>query len=355
MKAKKLLTVYLDSSDYSALSAPNISAEHQQCLKKLNTFSEKWMVKFLCSCSLISEMLPLSREHLNSAKLRIRLMNTLCKSSLIDHSSLIKEEINKATLGNKGSPQAITTKYGWFPSLAHKKKPDLKYKFPKGVKRSQFNAEVEKFSIEKGYPLKLSSLALGLALGAISEDDMASDAVYESRDIEFLLKTIEMQFEFSAYISKLIREPSLKFHEIIKKEISEFKSIDLSLNEWNKRSEEILIRIANDLSQKSTGDKNNLLSLATIQEFCPGITTAVLSSYSSMRDSFKQKAPRAPKPSDLADSLHALYAPYVDIFRADKYMSAHIKNSCPNKKVEIVNNLLDVPEIIDNRLSQNLS
>jgi hypothetical protein len=49
------------------------------------------------------------------------------------------------------------------------------------------------------------------------------------------------------------------------------------------------------------------------------------------------------KPSDFADALHAFYAPYVSIFRADNYMAPHIAKHVKQYGTRVVPKLRDLP------------
>ena len=50
--------------------------------------------------------------------------------------------------------------------------------------------------------------------------------------------------------------------------------------------------------------------------------------------------PRKAKLSDFPDAMHAMYAPYVDVFRADSFMAPHV-NRCVQRHSTIVVSKLD--------------
>jgi hypothetical protein len=350
MQNRRPLTVYLDSSDYSVLSN---RAEYAKCLNELNSFSQSGRVIFVFSCAVVSEMLPINRDHLLAANSRINLMNKLCKRAFPDSSEVIRGEVTSA-LRLKGAPKnLLIPKYGWMPTLANKNKPKIKLKFPNGANKSKFYSTVKRHSSELGYPARLSELALAVSIGAISEDDAALSAVYESRDIEFLLNSINLRFEISSILSKSIRQPSLEFCENINKAALEFANLDMGKIERDEKFENNLLNVVNNISKSLGGNIQRELTLASIKKCCPGLVTSIMSSCASVIESLHGKNPRTPKTSDFADSVHALYAPYVDFFRADKYMSIHIKNSCPFKSVNVVNNLLELPDMIRARLENS--
>ena len=351
MKKNRPLIIYLDSSDYSVLSG-QISKEHTRCLNELAGLSEKGKVIFVFSCSIVSEMLPISKENLSSASIRLKLMNSLCKYSLPALSDLMQREVTGALNSKKAPVSLLTPKYGWIPTLANKSKPTVKFKFPSSTDKIKFYSEAKRISLENGCPKVISEFALAISIGAISQENASVAAIYESRNIDFLLNLIEFRFEFSSILSKAIRDPSVKFYESMQKSILDLEAIKPTKIDWNEQLNKNWVSIINRVANSINRSEQFSLTLEQVREYCPGLTTAVLSSYSSMLDSFREKNPRNPKNSDFADSLHALYAPYVDIFRADKYMSPHIRNGCPNKNVHIASDLLELPEIIKDLLSK---
>lgn len=350
MKIRRPLTVYLDSSDYSVLSGQSISYEHAKCLDELKRLSRSGRVIFVFSCSIVSEMLPINRDHLFSAHSRIKLMNELCNRALPDSREVMRSEIVSASRLKSAPKNILIPKYGWMPTIANKSKPKVKLKFPNGINKRKFYSAVKKHSTELEYPVRLSELALAVSIGAISEDDAALAAVYESRDIEFLLNSIKVRFELSSILSKSIREPSLGFCENIKKVALEFAVLDKVGIEWDEKFKNNLVNVVNNISKSMDANVQSILTLDSIKQHCPGLVTAIVSSCSSVIESLHGRNPRMPKTSDFTDSVHALYAPYVDFFRADRYMSIHIKNSCPCQTVSVVNNLLELPEMIRGRL-----
>jgi hypothetical protein len=61
---------------------------------------------------------------------------------------------------------------------------------------------------------------------------------------------------------------------------------------------------------------------------------------------------RTPKRSDLGDILHTLYAPYVDVFRADGFTSSALSRLPSLKAVEIVPSMDLLPSTIDRLLAK---
>ena len=88
-----------------------------------------------------------------------------------------------------------------------------------------------------------------------------------------------------------------------------------------------------------------------IDATCPGLSVAARSLCWAWWTS-TTKAPRKPEASDFPDAMHAVYAPYVDIFRADGFMAPHITKQARNYPVSIVPKLSQIKQIILRRLEQ---
>jgi hypothetical protein len=82
--------------------------------------------------------------------------------------------------------------------------------------------------------------------------------------------------------------------------------------------------------------------VAAVDSACPGLSTAIRALHSAVRASFEAN-PRVPLNSDFIDAVHAMYAPYVSLFRADRFMSPHIEKQVSHRGVEVVSRLEDLP------------
>ncbi len=60
---------------------------------------------------------------------------------------------------------------------------------------------------------------------------------------------------------------------------------------------------------------------------------------------------RVPKDSDFTDAIHSMYAPYVDIFRADSCMAPIVERHVRKFGVDVVQKLRALPSVIESRLN----
>jgi len=96
-----------------------------------------------------------------------------------------------------------------------------------------------------------------------------------------------------------------------------------SSSKWRTWQDELLVSIANRMVKALLDETSPGLTPETIDERCPGISVGIRSLHTAWFGSTSQ-TPRPPKPSDFPDALHAIYAPYVDIFRADSFMAPYV-------------------------------
>ena len=125
-----------------------------------------------------------------------------------------------------------------------------------------------------------------------------------------------------------------------------FAEDSFSSARWAAMQEELLVRIATRLSQEFLGRSDLILESSIIDERCPGFSVGVRSLHSAWR-STTSATPRKGKLSDFPDALHAMYAPYVDVFRADSFMAPHIQKQSHKFGTTIVSKVGGLPRAIE--------
>jgi hypothetical protein len=99
------------------------------------------------------------------------------------------------------------------------------------------------------------------------------------------------------------------------------------------------------------GERPSRVAAEDLDRFAPGFSTCIRVMHSSVWNSVGQKGRKA-KPSDWLDALHAMYAPYVDVFRTDSYMAPLVDRQARRYGTHVVAKLLDVGAVIDSSLAQ---
>ena len=157
-------------------------------------------------------------------------------------------------------------------------------------------------------------------------------------------------------VSRWIRDPSEKYIAGLQKAITGLQEIRrleeatgekmridlLTASGWKAAQHKLLLELANGVLASSYPHLPALTDVDAVSAHCLGLCTVVNSAYAAAWDSLKDQ-PRTPKASDFADALHAFYAPYVSIFRADSYMAPHIAKHVKKYGTRVVPKLRDLP------------
>lgn len=89
------LQIYLDSSDFSALSAPNRTSAHDDVEKKLLTWLDAGVIEIRFSYLHVVEASPIRPKDIESATARFQKIVQLCgKKCLISTISIVEREIS---------------------------------------------------------------------------------------------------------------------------------------------------------------------------------------------------------------------------------------------------------------------
>jgi hypothetical protein len=150
-----------------------------------------------------------------------------------------------------------------------------------------------------------------------------------------LLTTVE---ELSEFTRRMRETPDLAYRSAL-----------LTTDGWTRFQNEALVNLAQRFMTVLGRDKFVQFSTQDIDRRCPAISSFVRSLHSAIRD-VTGETPRRPRASDFADGVHAMYAPYVDIFRADSYMANHIKRFAEPHGTTIVPKLDLLVSMIEERL-----
>jgi hypothetical protein len=115
---------------------------------------------------------------------------------------------------------------------------------------------------------------------------------------------------------------------------------------WDSRRVDAVVKLANKLADKVR--PGSQIDPALVDQTCPGLSVSLRTVYTAW-EAVASDRPRKPKPSDFIDGLHAAYAPYVDIFRADAFMAPIIASLVAPFGTTIVPRLTQLPAAITRR------
>lgn len=383
------ISVYLDSSDYSVLSdVERITPELSDLKTKLLQWVKSREIECRFSGVHLSEMAPLDARFTDAAVQRADLMIELCgRQALISQSSLISQEVNRLH-----RPELIIEPFSdkgvWYPddlsNLVSISGIDMRSEFSDALGKLNLNRKMrratEKKSIKKGalrqnlkkamrldsrsidlsdilqnYPMR-SHDARVLARYAVGDAtaEEANNAFEESlRDPRWMMQWFREHHDKLSPFAQLVRAPGQPMVDAILQIIklaqssrqmdsaygTSLESQYFTMKAWATQQDLLLTRVAKKLISECTAEGDLELTPLQIDEYLPSVSVGIRSIHSAWHGSVVAERGRQPKSSDFADALHAMYAPYVDVFRADSFMAPHIERHAKSSGVTVVNKL----------------
>jgi hypothetical protein len=124
---------------------------------------------------------------------------------------------------------------------------------------------------------------------------------------------------------------------------------ELSTKTKEKLKDSLLISLSEKLSASLDIASISIADPSDIRKNAPSLNVAISTAVDSMWNSITERY-REPKASDFADIVHSLYAPYVDVFRADAYMAPLIASTATHYGTKVVGRLKDIPTAIEEKI-----
>ena len=107
-----------------------------------------------------------------------------------------------------------------------------------------------------------------------------------------------------------------------------------------------------NIAKKFAGDGANVaaLTVGTLNDQCPSLSVGVRTLHSAWFTALSRNRPRKPALSDFSDGLHAMYAPHVQVFRADGFMAPIVSEHARRFPVQVVSKLSKLRSTIESLL-----
>jgi hypothetical protein len=390
------IRVYLDSSDFSLLSDPRrTSTQNVDLLDQLKTWRSKGIVTFHFSGIHLSEVAPLEATYADAAQRRADLIVELCeRNALISQDRLFGNELAIATGSKSVAMPAYSAKGDWYPEGAAEISPigslelaaNIKDAILEGAPNREARRKAVRNALRAGRPRKqlLCSIVSGARQGSLGEilqkypmreqdarvisrfvvgdatAEEASAAFQESlRDPRWMMLWFVRHHDQLTPFIEWTRSPAktvVASLQEMARLAAEMRQTDamagtnladviMSASKWASLQDELLIRIATRLCTELLNLPPSELTAERIDKCCPGLSVGVRSLHSAWWTT-TQKNPRPPKLSDFPDALHAMYAPYVDIFRADSFMTQYIAKFATQYGTIVVPKLEQLPNAV---------
>lgn len=365
------IRVYLDSCDYSALSNPRQqSPKTIELCEKLRCWAKSGEVEFVFSGAHLCEMAPLVASYAPAATARADLLIDLCgRNSFISCDRLLSFELMSIYQPLDCNDLVLSRNAEWFPdvsdsvsqimNVANQTVNDVgkqhglnrqqrrqlnqklfKHGHPICNTLAEFNSSSAYEEILASYPMREQDARVisQYILGTVTAQQVHEALLESLRDPRWMMLWFVTNFDKITPLSSLVRAPSLTLKTIIQgisEQTANLRSVDkshgtnyvsdyLTSRSWKELQDKLFVNVATRLQSAFLNTDAPELTVEMLDEKCPGYSAFLRSFLSSMSSSLGE-SPRSPKDSDLVDSIHAMYAPYVDVFRADSYMTPHIQ------------------------------
>ncbi|MFO1251445.1 MAG: hypothetical protein U1E77_10005 [Inhella sp.] len=368
------LIVYLDSADFSVMSDPKRGHEWASEREGLMRYVADGQIRCAFSHTHLVEMAPVDRAHADLAIQKIDLLAALCGNFALPFMDrLITHELAALREGRPRDLDVTVEDGSWYPPISDLvasmgtmafTKEDISGAIAQYAgNRAQRRAAGKKL-LKKGRPSSAilqelkrrdsADLAIEIAKTFPMRDQDAKAlaryvcgqaTVAEAQDaFEMSLKDPRLMFRWFASedvdITKFnswLRKSSVELQALVATRAEIAKWIrDLPEEHRDRLTSELLARAESDrradqliadFAQRFAADRlpgpGNPLPLAHLHDTCAGLTTMIRTFLDAAWTSTTEQ-PRLPLPSDFPDALHAIYAPYVDIFRPDGYTAPHV-------------------------------
>jgi hypothetical protein len=228
------------------------------------------------------------------------------------------------------------------------------------------DADANLAEILRIYPMRPqdAKILAQYALGQATSQEADSAFIESLRDPRWMMRWFAAHHDKLTPVTEWLRGPSrdmvaqMKELAVFVTELRRLESVSggdlkadmLTRPGWQAKHDEVLLSLANRLREQFHPGSPSVHQIALISSLCPGLSTAVGALYSALWDSVAVR-PRTPKHSDFVDAVHAMYAPYSSIFRADRYMAPHIQKLVAHRAVKVVPQLEALPGEIRSLLS----
>ncbi|MBI2398449.1 MAG: hypothetical protein HYV17_11690 [Xanthomonadales bacterium] len=347
---------------------------------------DRGLIEVRFSCMNVYEALPLVKAAAEPAALRLATIKQLCgKKCLTEFSQLLKYELEPDGAARAGG--VLVDNGMWHPDPGEIRIPDTLQLLRERARNAGGNRKQRR---ARGAGSKAQIVgSLRELLGSTSDDQLAlrafrhpvtasaartlrrylygeatraqlQSALRESlSDLECWIRWYQLNWDQAVAGAIALREKGDALKEMLFANIQRMQQSGRELNDigYPEQRKKLLV---NQLVKTHRSDFPDVFLGLLRQQFsmeasgndswasCPGILLMTkLVGEMSLQTAILDTNIRQPRQSDLGDVLHALYAPYVDIFRADGAMTSMIAAINPPIPTKFVGKLEELPRQIE--------
>jgi len=381
------ILIYLDSSDYSVMSEPRgIRPELMKVRDACREFAVDPRVRFVYSAVHISEMAPLETHYADAAAARADLLVELCaRNALIPFTQLYDLELGRLVLREEEPIVIVSPDGDWFDmpdtdfetlridwqKTANSALEDMfeGRRLPRKMRRvaasatrkAQSNARQGRGISLEDWPFRPreAKVLMAFAAGGSSKEEVEEALREALRDPANMMRWFRSEKSSRSFLSNLLRKPASEmmtnmrqyaacFADLRQADADGVNAFLRSFN-WSEKADEMLLKVCSSILERKDVPWS-VPAIDDIVRFCPGISAQIRTFFGVLR-AVMEGGKRMPADSAFVDSAHALYAPYVSVFRADRSMAPNIAKATNDSNVRVVRLLTEVPAIVNELLA----
>lgn len=392
----RLISVYLDSQDYSTLSSLVLTDDLKAIKEKLMAYAKSGVVSFYFSSLIVSEASPSETAAIQHAIRRGDFLTAICnRNALRFNHDVVNDEVRLLVEGSNAKVDATCKDGDWFPAvefpeptplaelakeavneeaanrgLTRQQRRAAQRKVVKkgGVKPEilrairEMNASVYVSAVTEQYPMQPwhAEVLSRYCFGEATKEEATNAFRDALRDPCWLMRWFANKEELAHPLVALVRKPGREIGEKFRGLITlaeEIRSLEhlledspLSRDKWNRLLDKGIVDVAKGIAEHLYPGRSGQFDVEDVTKHCPGLVAMISSIYSSVWDNVSGSRKVLPSDSQFPDAMHAVYAPYVDLFRADRYMAPHIQKHVGVGGAQVVSKLADLPKAIEQRL-----
>jgi hypothetical protein len=337
----------------------------------------------------VLEAAPTTPAAIPEAIERFRTIKKLCgKNSLIHPIDVWESELSRDSARIQGNAHVLRSDGTWMPALFDLSEiiPDIdqamademknlsrsdRRKFSKkGKPTAKAYAEMRKFytgdaaDIASRLPLTADTARIveRYFLGEASRAD-ALKAVHDSlTDLEVFGHWYAREWSAASDLSQYLRRSGEEFKNALLGARTKFELLLQTRTAAGDDTKKFLALSMRTFQEVLAGSSDRIASgiaettgvvwepMVNPWQAAPGTTCSITLAMHVARHSVQSMPPRAPSHSDFPDAYHAVYLPYVDIYRADSFMANVLRECKLPLPTVIVEKFLQLPSRIEEML-----
>lgn len=395
-----MITVYLDSSDYSTLTDPKqLTPALVELRERLKSYAKSGRAQFVFSGFVVAEVTPLAANVASLAAAKADLLSELCgRNALVPVEKLLTMEVNALTGVSALAPNPLDREGNWFTDFTPTEGSGLWREIEmrmnvdlraRGLSRQQRRAQSRKL-IKNGqpqtairtqfeqqdtaalmrpffdsYPMssEYEEVMLRYCKGFATDAELDEAVRGSMRDPKYMMRWFATSQALANPIAEYVRKPGrdmgagLRRLATVTKDYAEFllnqdppAPLTLLAKEWGIRQGSQMCGVVKAFAESKSLTLPASFDGADVVAKCPGVATMFGALYSRVWENVAGGKKTEVSDSLTVDTMHALYAPYVDVFRADREMAPHITKQLKPHGTTVVSKREELPTVIERLL-----